>query len=71
MIKFLAFSIGVINTRVQKRFISFWIGLSVLVYYGFLFKVADKSPLFGGLGFVILFSLISYWILNKTILKRY
>jgi len=68
---FLAFSIGVINARVQNRIVSFWIGLTVFSYYGFLFKVADKSPLYGSFGFIVLFSMISYLILNKTILKRY
>jgi len=68
---FAAFSIGIVNTRVQKRSISFWIGLVVVVYYIFVFKIADISPLKGSIIFSILFVLITFLIFYKTILKRY
>ena len=68
---FNAFSIGVINSRVQKRVISLWVGISVLVYYGTAFKIAAKSPLLGSIGFITIFTLISFLIFNKIIIKRY
>ncbi len=66
-----AFSLGIINTRVEKRTVSFWIGLVIVVYYGFVFKLADISPVKGGLLFVFLYSLTGFLILRKMILKRY
>jgi len=68
---FLAFSIGIINARIQKRVVSFWIALVVVVYYGFIFKVGELSPLYGGVGFVVVFTLVSWIILKNMILKRY
>ncbi len=66
-----AFSIGIINSRIQKRVISFWVGLVVIIYYGVAFKVATKSPLYGSIIFITLFSIFSYIIFKKVILKRY
>ena len=68
---FLAFSIGVINSRIEKRYISLWVGVTVLVYYGVAFKIADKSPLYGSLSFVTIFTIVSFLIFKKMILKRY
>jgi len=68
---FLAFSIGIINSRIQKRVVSFWIALVVVVYYGFIFKIAEISPLYGGILFSLVFFFISWLILRKMILKRY
>ena len=65
------FSIGVINSRVQKRVISLWVGVTVLVYYGTAFKIAAKSPLFGSLAFITVFTTVSFLIFRKLILKRY
>ncbi len=68
---FNAFTIGIINSRIQKRVISAWIAFSVFIYYGAIFKIAYKSPLYGSISFVLLFSFISYAIFKKVILKRY
>ena len=66
-----AFSIGVVNSRIEKRNISFWIGLFVFVYYGLVFKLSDIKPLEGTL-FLVLFSFVFGWlVVNKKILKRY
>jgi len=67
----LAFAIGIVNTRIEKRSISFWIALVVIFYYGFVFKLADKSPLYGGIGFVVFFVIVSYIVVNNKIFKRY
>jgi lipopolysaccharide export system permease protein len=68
---FLAFSVGIINTRVQRRVVSFWMALVVIVYYGFTFKIAEISPLYGGVGFLTIFLLVSFLVVRKMILKRY
>jgi len=68
---FLAFSVGIINARIQKRAISFWIAFVIMIYYGFTFKIAEKSPLYGSIVFVVIFTFVSYMILRKSILKRY
>jgi len=68
---FLAFSIGIINTRIQKRTVSFWIALVIVIYYGFIFKIAQISPFYGSVVFILFFSGISFLILKVLILKRY
>ena len=68
---FLAFAVGIINMRVEKRFIGLWIALIVLIYYSFTFKLAEVSPLYGGVTFILIFTLGSIFILKKMILNRY
>ncbi len=67
----LAFSIGIINTRIQKRIIPFWIASVIFLYYGMTFKLAASSPLYGAIFIVIVFTLISIVFVKNLILKRY
>lgn len=67
----LAFCIGIVNIRVQRRNIALWIGLVIFVYYGIIFQISQVYPLYGGILFVSLFFLASSVIFQRMIIRRY
>lgn len=67
----LAFCIGVVNIRVQRRNIALWIGAVIVVYYGVTFQLSQVYPLYGAVFFALGFFIVSFFTFRKMILQRY
>jgi lipopolysaccharide export system permease protein len=67
----LAFCIGIVNIRLQRRNIAFWISLVIVVYYGAIFNISSYYSLVGGVTFGLLFFMSSIYIFYRIIIQRY
>ncbi len=67
----LAFSISIINPRIENRNIAIWIFLVIIIYFGTTVKISQSIPLTGSIIFGITFFIISILIYKKLIAIRY
>ena len=66
-----AFSIGIINPRVQKRAVGVWITVVIFIYYFVAYNISVTTPLVGGIVFAVSFFVLGLIFVKKMILNRY